>query len=138
MLERKGNKLSVRFGHLTTRVEVGKLEKIEEEEFRNHEKPVTSGGDYADWDVARRKIQFHPEIDVRGQRAEETLRNVAAMMDEAIMVECRELRIVHGKGDGILRQVIRQYLASTDLVLSAEDEHVDLGGAGVTIVLLDI
>ena len=138
VLDIKGNKISVRFGNLTTRVEEGKLEKIEEEKFRSHEKPVTSAGDYADWDVAGRKMYFHPELDVRGQRAGDALQSVAALIDEAIMVDCRELRILHGKGDGILRQVIRQYLGGVDLVKSAEDEHVDLGGSGVTIVLLDI
>jgi DNA mismatch repair protein MutS2 len=138
VLEIKGSKLSVRFGHLTTRVEEGKLEKITEEKFRNHEKPAASRGDYADWDIAGRKMQFRPEIDLRGQKADEALRNVVALIDEAIMVECRDLRILHGKGDGILRQVIRQYLESMDVVKSAGDEHLDLGGAGVTIVILDI
>ena len=138
VLEQKGRKLSVRFGNLTTRVEEDKLEKVSEEKYRSHEKPVNTKGDYADWDVARRKMQFRPEIDVRGQRADEALQSVVALIDEAVMVESRELRILHGKGDGILRQVIRQYLESMDLVKSAMDEHVDLGGAGITIVLLDI
>jgi DNA mismatch repair protein MutS2 len=138
VLEMKGNHLSVRFGHLTTRVKPEQLEKIGEEEFRSHEKPVNTPGDYANWDVARRKLHFRPEIDIRGQRADEALQHVAAMVDEAVVVECRELRILHGKGDGILRQVIRQYLGGIDIVKSAEDEHVELGGAGVTLVQLDI
>ena len=138
VLERKGNKVSVQFGHLTTRVDVDKLEKVSPERV---ETPHLSGhgkGDFHDWDLARRKIQFRPEIDVRGQRAEEALRNVTALVDEAIMVQSRELRILHGKGDGVLRHLIREYLGSVDLVESFEDEHVDLGGAGVTIVRLDV
>ena len=75
---------------------------------------------------------------MRGQRAEEALRNVTVMIDEAIMVQQHELRILHGKGDGILRQLIRQYLDTVDLVRSYGDEHVDLGGAGVTVVILDV
>jgi DNA mismatch repair protein MutS2 len=95
-------------------------------------------GDYDDWDIARRKMQFRPEIDVRGQRADEALRNVTALIDEAIMVQNRELRILHGKGDGVLRHLIRDYLGTVDLVDSYGDEHIDLGGTGITVVILDV
>jgi DNA mismatch repair protein MutS2 len=137
VLERKGNKVSVRFGHLTTRVNVDRLEKM------GAEVPVepavrNSAGDYADWDISRRRMQFRPEIDLRGKRAEDALREVALLVDEAIMVQQRELRILHGKGDGILRNIIREYLGTVDLVVSFGDEHVDLGGAGITVVLLDV
>lgn len=138
VLERKGNKVSVRFGHLTTRVGVDKLEKIPYETRSTEPGKISPSGDFADWDIARRRIQFRPEIDVRGQRMEEALRKVSMLVDEAIMVQQRELRILHGKGDGILRQGIRQYLDTVDLVESYGDEHVDLGGAGVTIVMLDV
>jgi DNA mismatch repair protein MutS2 len=138
VIERKGNKVSVQFGHLTTRVGVDKLEKVPPEKHRASKGTIYRSGDYDDWDIARRKMQFRPEIDVRGQRAEEALRNVTALIDEAIMVQNRELRILHGKGDGVLRHLIRQYLATIDLVDSYGDEHIDLGGTGVTIVLLDV
>jgi DNA mismatch repair protein MutS2 len=138
VLERKGNKVAVQFGHLTTRVGVDKLEKVPPDEFESFHGTGLGSGEYADWDIARRKMQFRPEIDVRGQRAEEALRNVTALIDEAIMVQSRELRILHGKGDGVLRHIIREYLATVDLVDSFGDEHVDLGGAGVTIVRLDV
>jgi DNA mismatch repair protein MutS2 len=138
VLERKGNKASVQFGHLTTRVEVDKLEKVSPERVETPDRAGPGRGDFHDWDLARRKMQFRPEIDVRGQRAEEALRNVTALVDEAIMVQSRELRILHGKGDGVLRHLIREYLGSIDLVESFGDEHVDLGGAGVTIVRLDV
>ncbi|KPL15208.1 MAG: hypothetical protein AMS26_08230 [Bacteroides sp. SM23_62] len=138
VLQRKGNKVSVRFGHLTTRVGVDKLEKVTPETYEASNATGHGTGDHADWDIARRKMQFRPEIDVRGQRAEEALRSVTALIDEAIMVQSRELRILHGKGDGVLRHLIRQYLGTIDLVDSFRDEHVDLGGAGVTIVLLDV
>jgi DNA mismatch repair protein MutS2 len=138
VLERKGNKVSVRFGHLTTRVSVDKLEKVAPEEYEASNETRHGTGEYSDWDIARRKMLFRPEIDVRGQRAEEALRSVTALIDEAIMVQSRELRILHGKGDGVLRHLIRQYLGTVDLVDSFGDEHVDLGGTGITIVLLDV
>jgi DNA mismatch repair protein MutS2 len=137
VLERKGNKVSVRFGHLTTRVSVDKLEKVPAEAYKtvSDARPVN---DFAEWDIARRRVHFRPEIDVRGKRAEEAIRSVSMMIDEAIMVQQRELRILHGKGDGILRSLVRQYLDSVDLVDHYGDEHVDLGGAGVTVVILDV
>ena len=138
VIERKGNKVSVQFGHLTTRVGLDKLEKVPPEKYKASEGTSHGSGDFDDWDITRRKMQFRPEIDVRGQRAEEALRNVTALIDEAIMVQNRELRILHGKGDGVLRHLIRQYLATIDLVDSYGDEHIDLGGTGVTIVLLDV
>ncbi len=138
VLERKGNKVSVQFGYLTTRVSVDKLEKVAPEKYEASNETKHGRGDYADWDILRRKMEFRPEIDVRGQRAEEALRSVTALIDEAIMVQNRELRILHGKGDGVLRHLIREYLGSVDLVNSFGDEHVDLGGTGVTIVIIDV
>ncbi len=138
VMERKGNKVTVQFGHLITRVSVDKLEKVAVERYEATNETNHGMGDYADWDIARRKMQFRPEIDVRGQRAEEALRSVTALIDEAIMVQNRELRILHGKGDGVLRHLIREYLGTIDLVNSFGDEHVDLGGAGITIVRLDV
>ena len=138
VLERKGNKVSVQFGYLTTRVSVDKLEKVAPEKYEASNETNHGTGDYADWDIVSRKMQFRPEIDVRGQRAEEALRSVTALIDEAIMVQNRELRILHGKGDGVLRHLIREYLGSVDLVNSFGDEHVDLGGTGVTIVIIDV
>jgi DNA mismatch repair protein MutS2 len=138
VLERKGNKVSVQFGYLTTRVSVDKLEKVAPEKYEASNQSNHGTGDYADWDIVRRKMQFRPEIDVRGQRAEEALRSVTALIDEAIMVQNRELRILHGKGDGVLRHLIREYLGSVDLVNSFGDEHVDMGGTGVTIVIIDV
>jgi DNA mismatch repair protein MutS2 len=53
------------------------------------------------------------------------------------MVSAHDLRILHGKGNGILRQVIRDFLQSMDVVKSFKDEHVERGGAGITVVELD-
>ncbi|MCK7534919.1 MAG: Smr/MutS family protein [Marinilabiliales bacterium] len=71
-------------------------------------------------------------------RTEEALQVVQEFIDTAMMIQFRSLRILHGKGNGILRQMIRQYLQSTGAVKSAIDEHVERGGAGITLVELDI
>jgi DNA mismatch repair protein MutS2 len=91
-----------------------------------------------DWNVSTRRVQFRPDIDLRGKRADEAMELVTDFIDEAIMVSARELRILHGKGDGILRQLIREYLHSVDLVEWYGDAHVDQGGAGITIVRLEV
>jgi len=63
---------------------------------------------------------------------------VVDYLDEAIMVNARDLRILHGKGNGILRQVIREYLHTMDLVEWYGDAHIDQGGAGITVVRLEV
>ena len=93
--------------------------------------------DLGDWNVSTRRVQFRPDIDLRGKRADEAMELVVDFIDEAIMVSARELRILHGKGNGILRQLIREYLHSVDLVEWYGDEHVERGGAGITVVRLE-
>ena len=84
--------------------------------------------------VRERKLNFKAELDVRGMRAEEALEAVGRFIDEAVICECPRVSILHGKGNGILRQMIRQYLQTLPFVENARDEHVQFGGAGITIV----
>ena len=79
---------------------------------------------------------FSPEIDVRGQRTEDALNNIERLFDRALMMGFGNLKIIHGKGDGILRKMIRQYLKKYDQVDRMEDEHLDRGGDGITYVYL--
>ena len=136
VISRKDNLATVRFGQMNTRVDVSRLEKTTPEVYREMNR-TPSRGEYHDWDISERKLHFRPEIDLRGKRVEEALREVTELIDEAIMVDAHEVRILHGKGDGILRQVIREYLGTVDVVSAYRDEHVQLGGAGITVVTLD-
>ena len=79
---------------------------------------------------------FKQEIDIRGMRGEEALQAITYYIDDAILVGASRVRILHGTGNGILRQLIRQYLSTVPAVRSAHDEHVQLGGAGITVVEL--
>jgi DNA mismatch repair protein MutS2 len=79
---------------------------------------------------------FSPEIDVRGQRTEDALGNIERLLDRALMMGFGNLKIIHGRGDGILRKMIRQYLKKYDQVDRMEDEHADRGGDGITYVYL--
>ncbi|WP_419800381.1 endonuclease MutS2 [Mucilaginibacter sp.] len=79
---------------------------------------------------------FFPEIDVRGKRGEESLYEIEKYLDRAIMMGVNSLKIIHGKGDGILRKLIRDYLKKYAEVSHMEDEHADRGGDGITYVYL--
>jgi DNA mismatch repair protein MutS2 len=79
---------------------------------------------------------FSPEIDVRGMRTEDALSNIERLFDRALMMGFGNLKIIHGKGDGILRKMIRQYLKKYEQVDRMEDEHADRGGDGITYVYL--
>jgi DNA mismatch repair protein MutS2 len=137
VLERKGKSAVVAFGMLKSNVRVDQLEKIGSDEAAKLRIREQSKVNLGDWDVGSRRIHFRPEIDLRGKRADEAMEAVVAFIDEAIMVNARELRILHGKGDGVLRQLIREYLHTVDLVEWYGDEHVDRGGAGITVVRLE-
>jgi DNA mismatch repair protein MutS2 len=138
VLEIRGKKCIVAFGMLKTNARLDQLEKIRADEAGRLRIRDKSKVELGDWDVGMRRMRFRPDIDLRGKRADEAMEIVVDFIDEAIMVGSRELRILHGKGNGVLRQLIREYLHSMDLVEWYGDDHVDKGGAGVTIVKLDV
>ncbi len=84
--------------------------------------------------IDEHRNQFKQDIDVRGMRADEALNQVQYFIDDAILVGVGRVRILHGKGNGILRQLIRQYLQTIPNVSGFRDEHVQFGGAGITVV----
>ena len=82
------------------------------------------------------KVNFRQDIDVRGMRGDEAVNAVMHYIDDAILMGASRVRILHGTGTGVLRQLIRQYLATIPNVSSFRDEHVQFGGAGITVVEL--
>jgi DNA mismatch repair protein MutS2 len=135
--EIRGKKVQVISGSLKMNVDISMTEPVSDEE----KKKAASAGtkpQKIDWSLTARRNKFNPEIDVRGMRTEEALQVVQEFIDTALMIQYRNLRILHGKGNGILRQMIRQYLESTGAVKSTMDEHVERGGAGITLVEMDI
>ncbi len=138
VLELKGKNCMVAFGMLKTHTKLDQLEKIHGEEAGRLKIKEGSKVDLGDWDVGMRRMSFRPDIDLRGKRADEAMEMVVDFIDEAIMVGARELRILHGKGNGILRQLIREYLHTVDLVEWYGDEHLDRGGTGITVVRMDV
>jgi DNA mismatch repair protein MutS2 len=137
VLELKGKKCVVAFGMLKTSAGMEQLEKVRGEEAGRLRIRDRSKVALGEWDVGTRRVNFRPDIDLRGKRADEAMQLVVDFIDEAIMVGARELRILHGKGNGILRQLIREYLHTVDLVEWYGDEHVERGGAGITVVRME-
>jgi DNA mismatch repair protein MutS2 len=136
VLEVQGNSVMVAFGQMITTVKATRLEKTGGEKIREEKHPVQPGQGYIST-LMERKINFKSEIDVRGKRGEEAVEEVRNLVDEAVVVGAKELKILHGKGNGILKQMIREYLHTVDVVKSCRDEHVEFGGAGITVVVLD-
>ncbi len=135
--EIRGKKIQIVSGSLKMSVDIDRTEPVDSSAYLK-EAAKNRPQQKVDWSQTSRRNQFHPEIDVRGMRTEEALQVVQEFIDTAMMIQYRSLRILHGKGNGILRQMIRQYLQSTGAVKSAMDEHVERGGAGITLVELDI
>ena len=126
----------VAFGQLITTLPRKQVERISNNEAKKLEKGKSSGGVRLTENFSQRRLTFKPEIDIRGQRVEEAISNIQEFIDEAIMFEVGQLRILHGKGHGILKTSIREYLRAEPMVRSYKDEHVDFGGAGITVVNL--
>jgi DNA mismatch repair protein MutS2 len=135
VLDVNGKNLMVAFGSMITTVHENRLEKVSEKEYKKIVKNQAKGttGNYSET-IMNRKLEFKPRIDVRGKRADEALDEVQGFIDEAIMVGAGEVKILHGKGNGILRQMIRDYLHGLSVVESYRDELVEFGGAGITVV----
>ena len=87
-------------------------------------------------DINEKRKTFNPTLDLRGQRADEALENLQHFLDDAQLLSEKELRILHGKGYGILKQIIRDYLQGNRDVRSYRSERLELGGDGITVVQL--
>lgn len=137
VLDVTGKSILVAFGNMITTVKESKLEKLSRNEVKKLKKGTASTVSATSFSLRDKKLNFRAERDVRGMRADEALDIVSHFIDDALMVNAREVKILHGKGNGILRQLIREYLATVPLVKSVCDEHVEFGGAGITIVELE-
>lgn len=126
----KGKKAVVAYGDLRSSIELDKLEKISTKEAKKIQET------FKGFDMNEKMLEFKPEIDVRGQRGDEAISNVVELVDRAVILGFNRLRVVHGKGDGILRKVIRDYLKKIKVVETVADEHVEQGGQGVSIITL--
>ena len=129
----EGKQASVTFGVMRTIVDLKRLEQAEEVTKQETTQTVVVSRQTQD-SIRQKHLDFHQEIDVRGMRADEALQAVTYFIDDALLVNAARVRILHGTGTGALRQVIRQYLHTIPGIISFHDEHVQFGGAGITVV----
>jgi len=129
----KNKDVELLIGDLKSNVKLSRLEKISKAEVKKESKYAERRGSYQ---TTEKMMDYSPNLDLRGKRGEEVLPLIQTFIDEGYMLGVKNLRIVHGKGDGILREVSRNLLRSMSQVGKLEDEHADRGGAGVTLVTL--
>lgn len=131
-----GKMATVIFGDMRTKMRADRLERAEMPK-KEEPKTYASVGRQTRETIDNRKLNFKQDIDVRGMRGDEAINAVTYFIDDAILVGMSRVRILHGTGSGILRQLIRQYLSTVPNVVSYRDEHVQFGGAGITVVDLE-
>ena len=135
-----GKNAMVTFGMMRTMTKLSKLEPASQEAARQQEAERPRAYTYLSKEtqesISERRLHFKQDIDVRGMRGEEALQAVTYYIDDAVLLSMSRVRILHGTGNGILRTLIRQYLEANPAVASCRDEHVQFGGAGITVVEL--
>ena len=142
----KGKQATVTFGVMRTLVDLKRLEaspnpskggeKQSSTNVNGEEKQTVMVSRQTQDSIRQKHLDFRQEIDVRGMRADEALQAVTYFIDDALLVNASRVRILHGTGTGALRQAIRQYLNTIPGIASFHDEHVQFGGAGITVVEL--
>jgi DNA mismatch repair protein MutS2 len=139
VLDINGKNYLVAFGSMTTSLPESRLEKISNNEYKRQQSQVVQRNPAvaAHFSMQERRLNFKHNIDVRGMRTEEAIEKVQDLVDEAVMLNIHEVKILHGKGNGILRQMIREYLGTLDFIKSFRDEHIEMGGTGITIVEME-
>lgn len=135
VVEIKGKKAVVESNSLRMTIPLERLTGTAKQKIPTDKKPVSiSRGIYDE--MNEKRAHFNPTLDLRGHRAEEALDMLHHFLDEALLLSEKEVRILHGKGYGILMQVIHQELKGMREVRTFHPEKVELGGVGVTIVQL--
>ena len=137
VIEVAGNQATVAFGMIKSTVKLDRLERVSRNQLKREAQKATFLSEQTTDEMHEKRLNFKQEIDIRGMRGDEALQTVTYFIDDAIQVGAQRVRILHGTGTGILRQLVRQYLATVPGVRNFHDEHVQLGGAGITVVELD-
>lgn len=127
----KGKQAEVEFGSARTTLKLSQLVRSDLVEPTSVNKARSMGVD-----VMRKQSSFVSTLDLRGKRAEEVVAELDRFLDDAILLSQGELKILHGKGEGVLRKIVRERLKTIKDVASFADEHVERGGSGVTVVVL--
>lgn len=122
-------------GNITSKMPHNKVERITSNEFKSALKSTSKpSSPVIDHSISQRRLNFSVEMDVRGERLNDAIEKVTRYIDDAITLNISSVRIIHGKGTGVLREEIQKFLRTTPGVKRVKDEHIQFGGTGVTIV----
>lgn len=130
----KGSDITVAFGQISSTLKSSRLEHCQRDIRNEQPKVATYISKQTHDDIYNRKLAFKPDIDVRGMRGDEAVQTVMHFIDDATLIGMSRVRILHGTGNGILRNLIRQYLHTVPAVKDYHDEHIQFGGHGITVV----
>lgn len=136
VLDIQKSNVVVAFGMIKSTVKLDTLEYVSKNQIKRESKSTLISAGLSE-DMREKKLNFKQDIDVRGMRGDEALQAVMYFIDDAILVGMPRVRILHGTGTGILRQLIRDYLRTVHGVAHYQDEHVQFGGSGITVVDLE-
>ena len=134
VIEINDKQITVALGNLLSTIPIDKLEKVSKSELKKQSPRCSGMPTTQTYDLGERRLHFKSQIDVRGMRTQDAIPKVEELVDDAAMLNISEVRILHGKGNGILRQMIRQHLKISKLVENFEDENIQQGGTGITVV----
>ncbi len=130
--------IRVVIGNIASKMTPDKVERISANEFREaSKKTVAPVYEKVDPAITARKLNFSPELDIRGERLQNALDIVTHYIDDALMLSIGNVRIIHGKGTGVLHEELQRYLRTVPGVKTVSDEDIRQGGSGVTIVTLE-
>ncbi|MBI9035089.1 MAG: endonuclease MutS2 [Bacteroidales bacterium] len=136
VIEISGKQAVVAIGDIKMRMPIHKLEAVGFASDSKKKSNTRKHGSIVD-DLNKKIAEFKSTLDIRGQRVEEALAQVQSYIDDAILLGVNEVEIIHGKGSGVLRTIIREWLDSVSEVKRFRDQHPDFGGSGVTVVKLN-
>ena len=133
-----GKSVTINVGNISSTMKADALERISSNEFRELSRgQFKAPRQQFDVSISSRKLNFSPELDIRGARIADALDIVTHFIDDAIMLNVTSVRIIHGKGTGVLHEEIQKYLRTVPGVASVKDEDIRIGGSGVTLVTLE-
>ncbi|QSE99093.1 endonuclease MutS2 [Fulvivirga lutea] len=135
VISMKGNDVEVQIGLLKSKVKKNRLIKIS----KGKEKTIKKerAGSAHGMNLTSKFSEFNSTLDIRGKRVEEVLTILDQFLDDAILFGLSEVKVLHGKGNGVLREVLRNYCKTQSFISNVADEHIERGGAGITVITLN-
>lgn len=134
VLEIKGDMALLAFDFMQMKIPLEQLEKVQRHKTEKGNKPKANSGGSIFKNINEQKADFSFRIDLRGMRATEAEERIQKLLDDAVLYGEKHLEVLHGKGNGVLRNLCRSCLQKNSTVANFKDQCLELGGSGVTVV----